>query len=73
MNFLNKEPSTVAIKLSRRVMQLSVSNHRRQAIPDVRKSVIAIHKFMFSLSYPFVFCRRKAIYGSTIFVLKCLM
>lgn len=47
VSFLNKELRTVAIKLSRRVIQLRVSNHRRQAIPDIRKSVVAIHKFMF--------------------------
>lgn len=35
VSFLNKELRTVAIKLSRRVIQLRVSNHRRQAIPDI--------------------------------------
>lgn len=67
MSFLSKEPSTLVRRLSRRVIQLSVSNHRRQAIPDIRMSVIAIPKFMFLL------CGRKAVCGLTIFILKCLM
>lgn len=60
MSFLNKESSTVAIKLSRRVIQLSASNPRRQAVPDVRKSVIAMRKFMFvPCPHPFYFVEEK--------------